>query len=650
MRCDVCMNLSNDRWSHYQQVRGTDDIPYEDWREKAQRSAAEFVKSAASGCIGCLLIVHGFRKLVAYWEAHDRSGGWISQVTGPRRATESESFRLNHSAQWTHWTASEIEFFSLKGSPTLWHPTWLKLGTASFLPLSTGRQTSLTKLQAWLTECRTQHPSCGSMHRRLPRRVLDVGNADHTPSSVRLYESQQEDDEYICLSYRWPGTASAKLLRRNLEQYKVAIPLDEIPLTFKEVFEVARSLRVRYVWIDALCIIQDDEVGEKAQDIANMNLIYESALLTVFSAWSTEQLFSTAGEHYRHHEIERGVFVRHALRHFFEDQSAKTSLLIMDRAWIFQERILSGRAVYFTEYELVWDCQRSLRCQCRDPHDQANPRSRDPNKSRTLFRDPEAFPFAVWWTCVAEYSKLKMTHSSDRLRAIQGIAMHMRTKWQRGKYLAGLWEDTLLQDLCWTLGPNETPQPRPGTPRAPTWSWASINSQVVGILENEQQSITSSTAAATAVATTASLSWMLDTHRDSVLSINTVVVDALMRPGPINGMYSFTTTRKGSRFYTSLREPDRISLQQFIPDHNGFQRPLKSLDEMNVEVRLLKMFDMRRWDGIHGVWLVVKGVEDPERNLHERVGRLVILKRDYKKVYEDQELLGDGEKLEILLQ
>lgn len=71
-----------------------------------------------------------------------------------------------------------------------------------------------------------------------------------------------------------------RLLQSNFGQYKTCIPSDMLSPPFQQVFEVARALGIRYVWIDALCIIQDDDGdnGDKAKDIANMHLIYESAL------------------------------------------------------------------------------------------------------------------------------------------------------------------------------------------------------------------------------------------------------------------------------------------------------------------------------------------------------------------------------------
>jgi len=111
-----------------------------------------------------------------------------------------------------------------------------------------------------------------------------------------------------------------------------------------------------------LNIIQDDDDddGDKAKYITTMNLMYEAALLTVIASWPSKQLFSSANYVYQHQEIILGrLFVRRGMPHYFEDSEEKASLPIMDRAWIYQERILSNRAVYFTENKRIGTTRRA---------------------------------------------------------------------------------------------------------------------------------------------------------------------------------------------------------------------------------------------------------------------------------------------------
>jgi len=238
------------------------------------------------------------------------------------------------------WSSLRQQAYRSAGS-SIEGQVWPGLGTGSVLPLSTGSEASLKRLRAWLTECIGKHSTCESKSIGLPRRVVDIGPASDSLNNVRLYESQGDNAPYICLSYRWSNTANGRLLQANIEQFRTSIRLSALSETFFQAFVVARALGVRYVWIDALCIIQDDD-SEKAKDISTMDLIYQSALLKVMSAWSTEQVFSSPSDVYQHQELEipfehpghaeERVFVRRSIPHFFHDDEAKKSLPIMNRA------------------------------------------------------------------------------------------------------------------------------------------------------------------------------------------------------------------------------------------------------------------------------------------------------------------------------
>ncbi|KAK0654998.1 hypothetical protein B0T16DRAFT_450742 [Cercophora newfieldiana] len=282
MRCETCKDLSNKDWA----CRGLRAIQIE--------------KSAALGCMGCSIIVKGFRTLV--------SDSWENAIEGTEVGGDRWPLRL-HLLGSSVDGSKTIEFFIPQRpleSP-VHGVAWPGLGFGNILPPSTGSETSLRRLRTWLTERLHRHPNCGTDRGNgLPRRVIDIGNASNPPSFARLHESQGEDEAYICLGYRWPETPTAQLLGSNIEQYRKSIPFDTLPPTFQQVFEVARALGVRYVWIDALCIIQGDDGhdGDKAKDIATMNLIYESAILTVMSAWSSARIFSSPNEDYRHQAIK----------------------------------------------------------------------------------------------------------------------------------------------------------------------------------------------------------------------------------------------------------------------------------------------------------------------------------------------------------
>lgn len=370
--------------------------------------------------------------------------------------------------------------------------SWPIIGLAPLVPETTGSEASLQQLDKWLNRCRQEHGICGRRTAYTPRRVLDLGPLDHPPN-VRLHEpSPGEELEYLCLSYRWSAAPTLQTLKSNVEDHKLAIPWDRLPLAFQHVCAVSRRLRLRYVWIDALCIVQDDE-DDKALDVAVMDSIFEGGVLTIVSAWASgpeQGLFGHLGD-FSHHEFpattENGasqtVCVRRQLPHFEND-----NLPCLNRGWIYQELLLSPRLALFLDSEIVWQCQEHTECQCSpyeplvvwDPdQDRSKGRLRRLNGARSAFRNkPSLLPLdaaAYWWSHVEAYSPCQLTNPSDKLPAIQGLAARMGSVLRLGSYIAGAWEDTLLTDLAWfALFPGTGPK----TWRAPTWSWASVDGAV----------------------------------------------------------------------------------------------------------------------------------------------------------------------------
>jgi hypothetical protein len=80
-----------------------------------------------------------------------------------------------------------------------------------------------------------------------------------------------------------------------------------------------------------------------------------------------------------------------------------------------------------------------------------------------------------WRDAMSQYSQLHLTYHSDRLSALAGIARQYGTTHKNtlGRYVAGMWENTLVNDLLWLVA-NGYQSNRPEVCYAPTWSWASV--------------------------------------------------------------------------------------------------------------------------------------------------------------------------------
>jgi len=107
-----------------------------------------------------------------------------------------------------------------------------------------------------MDDCRSNHPQCfGDDPTPLPTRVAAVGQEDEEPS---LYETQEnETGKYTALSHCWgpPGRRPPTTTGANISMRKRSIPMGELSQTFSE---AAQLTRIPYLWIDSLCIIQDD--------------------------------------------------------------------------------------------------------------------------------------------------------------------------------------------------------------------------------------------------------------------------------------------------------------------------------------------------------------------------------------------------------
>lgn len=174
------------------------------------------------------------------------------------------------------------------------------------------------------------------------------------------------------------------------------------------------------------------------------------------------------------------------------------------RAWVNQERQLSRRVLHFTDTQLFWECYECLACEtypsgvpvwtkyhsygdvtalkkalnsvtggCGDGISTKPSRRTDRVLHDNIYR--------AWHHFRYRYSGCHLTYSTDKLVAIQGIASWVGQA-TRDKLVAGLWQNRIIQDICWTADPTIPVGRRHADWIAPTWSWASCGSATMGSL------------------------------------------------------------------------------------------------------------------------------------------------------------------------
>lgn len=336
----------------------------------------------------------------------------------------------------------------------------------------------------------------------LPSRVIDVGPADgsrhpylYVPSESSNYAKLPDvSQRYIALSYcwgshLWAGKDPQITTTSSLEARKREIRMTDLPQTIRDAVVITRRLGIRYLWVDALCILQGSDTQAKAdweRESSKMADIYGSAFLTIAAASArsvhegifhdrklqVEQVVMKFSAE-NNGSLDNPVYIQHnpAFRDCIDEP-------LYHRGWTLQERMLSPRVVVFTRDQLVWNCQtQNMTESGMEMNALGQQRLRTPD----VLGDGGALMF--WHSVVRDYSSRYLTNAADKLPALSGLAaaLHQRTG---DEYLAGLWKKSVLDDLLWmnkaiysSRGNRVAPSRQPGY-RAPSWSWASVHGNI----------------------------------------------------------------------------------------------------------------------------------------------------------------------------
>ncbi|PVH89979.1 hypothetical protein DL98DRAFT_508200 [Cadophora sp. DSE1049] len=151
---------------------------------------------------------------------------------------------------------------------------------------------------------------------------------------------------------------------------------------------------------------------------------------------------------------------------------------VLSRGWCFQERMLATRIVHFTPAELVWECQKSRKCECGIVQSHLYPTKNNISSAFRICLEQDVGERGIrqmWREIVRSYSVRKLTNMSDKLAALSGIAALMKSK-TGDMYAAGLWKASLPFDLLWRC--DQTGDLKTKKERRPSWSWLSVDGAV----------------------------------------------------------------------------------------------------------------------------------------------------------------------------
>ncbi len=385
----------------------------------------------------------------------------------------------------------------------------------------TGSKSNLELALRWKEDCLQNHAAvCGSVSGssapKLPKRVINVNL-----SPPALHISNGEAATYAILSHCW-GKNKVKPIRTTAENLKdrcTSIPWELIPKTFKDAIEVTRTLKLKYLWIDSLCIIQKSVSGvgtESSKDWLEESLkmgdYYGNATITI---GATSAIDDTERCFLKRNPISTlpcDILVKFPDRTQVEQlvswlsdtngptyhwslphrRRGRTNAPLVRRAWCLQESTMSTRILNFEAEQITWEC---LAGQANEIFPAArvlpgtylgvNPSLRNMiarSRIATNEREPRSHPYyfqpitgdvqanekllediwEAWRQLVEDVSQREIYTGWDLLPGISGISISIQLmlKLPEECYIAGIWETDLTESLLWVTQVPDTP---PGT-------------------------------------------------------------------------------------------------------------------------------------------------------------------------------------------
>ncbi|KAJ4035476.1 hypothetical protein NW761_012360 [Fusarium oxysporum] len=85
-------------------------------------------------------------------------------------------------------------------------------------------------------------------------------------------------------------------------------------------------------------------------------------------------------------------------------------------------------------------------------------------------------PLIVWLEIIGPFTGRAITHETDRLPALSGVAAALGA-FMKTEYIAGMCKDKLGMNICWHV--EQAVTSRHEAYYAPTWSWASVIGPVI---------------------------------------------------------------------------------------------------------------------------------------------------------------------------
>ncbi|KAK0648476.1 heterokaryon incompatibility protein-domain-containing protein [Cercophora newfieldiana] len=429
-------------------------------------------------------------RVVVYPVSHRKSGVLEVTVFGCAKARGRDIKTLSHFA---------LRVASPVPSALPQHEKHLRYGR-----LVDRRSIDLSLCRRWLSHCSTTHgASCNApawsvtleKPSGIPFRLVDVLDGS-------IVEADPRNHEYAALSYVWGDIAHhADIL--SLSNYNLptlssrgGLGGKNLGRAITDAIDIVRTLGMRYLWADRLCIIQDSDI-DKAHQVSQMDRIYGGAAVTLVAA---------SGTHLD--EPISGVTTARTVSQLAECVTSDPVVNVLlpmqsggypdlkpwaGRAWTLQEKLLSRRLLIFHDGMVDFRCPHGT---MHEDMSAIDADSRPPPVGWLSLKDTNLFSevktssygrsgprllrssiFAEYAGLIHEYTPRQMTNPMDAVNAVMGmlkiLIVNQQNPQARKRLLHGLPEEFLDQALHWQPAAKEGVSLRLRKDRKfPTWSWA----------------------------------------------------------------------------------------------------------------------------------------------------------------------------------
>ncbi|KAK8217864.1 heterokaryon incompatibility protein-domain-containing protein [Phyllosticta capitalensis] len=379
-------------------------------------------------------------------------------------------------------------------------PWKVRVGKTIAFPSNTGDPAVLDLARDWLRTCQDEHSLCTEMVSKSrdgalskhPKRLIDLSNFAKSSGNPFLIETREHELQgpYATLSHCWGTKEFITLTENNIGDMLTEIPMDQLPKSFQDAITVCVRLKIQYLWIDSLCIIQakagiNQDWIEHARTMAD---IYRNCVLNI--------AIDRASNPFEGAFVERdigllqpgrvtvpctGVFDHESCfeTKFFasaekDEISVLEELPLSKRGWTFQERFCSPRVLHFGQDRIYWECFQSCMSDVSESY------GHNVGEMSTPFnyfngRDWEE-SFFRWKGIVQGYTDRLFTKpDQDKLVAFAAIAQEFERQ-TKTRIVAGLFEGN-LKSLLWTTNFCDRERKRSREYQAPSWSWANADSE-----------------------------------------------------------------------------------------------------------------------------------------------------------------------------